>query len=105
MKALPTGLILAVLAVPALAQDREADGPVACMPAQAVVPPFNNTAEAMDQSRVAATVVMGERERAGERGVRVCQTSAVAPQVSAVEGIEEVPIDPDYEPEAAGGQP
>lgn len=87
----------------ALAQDRADDGPVACVPAQAIVPPFNNTAAAMEQSRIAATAVMAESARRGDRDIPVCRTSAVAPQVSEVEGVNEVPVDPDYEPGQADG--
>ena len=57
---------LAVLATPSLAQD--ADAPVEedrrevrkCIAPQVIVPTFNNTPEAMEQSRIAATIVAGD---------------------------------------------
>ena len=75
------------------------DQPVACVAAQVIVPPFNNTPAAMDQSRVAATAVMRENARRGGKPVRVCQTSAVSPKLSRIKHGYEVPIDPEYEPE------
>ena len=84
-------------AEPPVDRDRDLDGPQACVPAQLIVPPFNNTAEAMDQSRIAATVVMEGRARAGGKRINVCRTSAVAPEFSEVEGVREIPVDPDYE--------
>ena len=72
-------LVLAAAAAPAAeAHDghRMSEITVACVPAQAIVPPFNNTPEAMDQSRIAATMVMDERARAGDRA---CRSAAPAP--------------------------
>ncbi|TMM49770.1 hypothetical protein [Qipengyuania marisflavi] len=101
--ALAVGTIAAGIAVPAIAQDEVErdlrDRPAACVPGQVIIPPFNNTPEAMDQSRYAATVVMGERARSGERSVNVCQTSAVAPEISELKHGPETPIDPEYDPE------
>lgn len=90
----------AFLATSALAANGAADGhdrardedrhderaPRRCLPAQAVVPPFNNTAGAMDQARVAATIVYGDT---------ICQTSAEFPEASAIEHGEEDPVRPD----------
>ena len=85
---------LVVLATPSLAQ--EADTPVEedrrevrkCIAPQAVVPTFNNTPEAMEQSRIAATIVAGEQ---------VCRTSALIPELSELQhGPEEVVV-PDEE--------
>lgn len=92
--------LLGLMATPLLAADgpaAEVEAPVACLPAHVVVPPFNNTAEAMEQSRIAATVVMDADARAGKKAVRVCRKSAVAPRVSEIEGVNEVPVDPEYE--------
>ena len=86
-----------ILATPLVAADRDTDEPQACVPAHAIIPPFNNSPEAMDQSRIAATIVMDGQARRGGRRVPVCRTSAVAPQVSQIEGVNEVPVDPDYE--------
>ena len=86
-----------VLAMPALAAD---DVPVVddveteeearteprrCTPAQVVVPPFNNTPEAMEQSRVAATILHGDQ---------ICKSSAVFPEKSLIEHGEEEPVLP-----------
>ena len=60
--------------------------PRACTPAQVIVPPFNNTPEAMEQSRVAATVL---------RGDEICKASAVFPEKSLIEHGEEMPVLPD----------
>lgn len=101
-------ILAAGMAQPAQAQDEvepraeetESNGqPVACVAAQVIVPPFNNTPAAMDQSRKAATVVMRENARAGGKPVRVCQTSAVSPELSRLKHGNEVPVDPEYEPE------
>ena len=91
---------LAVLALPAaaLAQDHsEHDGerkaaPERCVPATVLVPPFNNTPGALEQSRVAATRVENIRNRRGEAAYRVCKTSAVAPEISEIEGVNEKPL-------------
>lgn len=67
-------LILAILAAQATAAAAEpAAQPQAvapaerrtapCLPVQAVVPPFNNTPEAMDQARVAAGYVLAAERR------------------------------------------
>ncbi|MFN2100837.1 hypothetical protein [Altererythrobacter sp. MF3-039] len=74
---------------------------VACIAGQVIVPPFNNTPAAMDQSRIAATAVMRSNARSGSKSVRVCQTSAVSPEISELKHGNEVPVDPEYEPEDA----
>ena len=88
---------LAVLALPAgvLAQDHrehEAERESArerCVAATVLVPPFNNTPGALEQSRIAATKVEEIRHRRGEDAYRVCRTSAMAPEISEIEGVEE----------------
>lgn len=57
----------------------------ACIPGTAIVPPFNNTPEALDQSRVAARQIAGDS---------VCRTSAVAPELSELEHGPEFASDP-----------
>lgn len=69
------------------------------MAGQVIVPPFNNSPAAMDQSRVAATIVMRGKTGAGGKPVRVCQTSAVSPELSRLKHGNEVPVDPEYEGE------
>ncbi|MEZ5679701.1 MAG: hypothetical protein R3E14_00185 [Erythrobacter sp.] len=93
MRAIVTLAVLSLLASPALAADEPVDGeeqlpatPRACTPAQAVVPPFNNTPEAMEQSQVAATVLQGDE---------ICRTSPVFPEKSAIEHGEEQPALPE----------
>lgn len=76
-----------------------ASEPVACVAGQVIVPPFNNSPAAMDQSRVAATIVMRGKAGAGGKPIRVCQTSAVSPELSRLKHRNEVPVDPDYEGE------
>ena len=91
---------LAAIFLPAtvLAQDHgEHDGeretaPERCVAATVLVPPFNNTPGALEQSRIAATTVENIRHRRGEAAYRVCQTSAVAPEISEVEGVNEKPL-------------
>ena len=63
-----------------------------CVPATALVPPFNNSPGALEQSRVAATTVENIRDRRGEAAYRVCGKSAVAPELSEIEGVEEEPL-------------
>lgn len=89
------GLTLAALPFAALAQDRDEApraAPERCVAAQVLVPPFNNSAGAMEQSRIAATTVEGIRHRRGEAAFRVCKTSAIAPEFSELEGGEEKPL-------------
>lgn len=95
------------------AQDRADDmreddqRPERCVSATVLVPPFNNTPGALEQSRIAATTVEGIRERRGEAAYRVCKTSALTPELSEIEGVEEEPLteeemrelDPDAPPE------
>ncbi len=92
--------LLLSLAGPALAQSEEPgtsgkiESPEAgsageakpCVPAQLLVPPFNNTPEAMDQARIAAAAVAGEA---------ICRTSAVAPAISELKHGAEEPIIPE----------
>ena len=87
--------LLPLLASPTLAagdaaEQEEAEKlpplPRVCTPAQAVVPPFNNTPEAMEQSRVAATVLKGEE---------ICKTSPIFPEKSVIEHGEEEPVLPE----------
>lgn len=92
-KLVPAALALALLPAAATAQDRDADEqPERCVAASVLVPPFNNTAGAMEQSRVAATTVEGIRHRRGEAAYRVCKTSAIAPEFSELEGVNEKPL-------------
>ena len=85
---------LAVLATPSLAQD--ADAPVEedsrevrkCIAPQVIVPTFNNTPEAMEQSRIAATIVAGDQ---------VCKTSALNPELSELQHGPEEAVVPDEE--------
>lgn len=71
----------------ATAAEQPAAGPPRrCLPAHAVVPPFNNSPEALDQARVAATMIAGEA---------VCQTSAVSPELSQLKHGAEEPVLPD----------
>ena len=92
------GMALAALPAAVLAQDDRADGdarsdaPQRCVAAQVLVPPFNNSAGAMEQSRIAATTVENIRHRRGEPAYRVCKTSAVAPEFSEIEGVNEEPL-------------
>ena len=83
---------LALSATPALAQDEEAQAdaprevPAKCVAPQTVVPPFNNTPEAMEQSRVAATIVAGDS---------VCKGSALTPELSEIQHGPEEPVVPE----------
>ena len=85
---------LVVLATPSLAQ--EADTPVEedrrevrkCIAPQAIVSTFNNTPEAMEQSRIAATIVAGDQ---------VCKTSALNPELSELQHGPEEAVVPDEE--------
>lgn len=79
---------LTLLAAPALAQDDDTpvesseQAPRKCIAAQVIVPTFNNTPEAMEQSRIAATIVAGSE---------VCRTSTLIPELSELKhGPEEV---------------
>ena len=96
--ALPAGLALASLPLAAFAQDHDdhADPREAaqerCVAATVLVPPFNNTPGALEQSRIAATTVEEIRHRRGEAAYRVCRTSAVAPEISEIEGVDEEPL-------------
>lgn len=91
---------LAAIALPVagLAQDHSELGsernaaPERCVAATVLVPPFNNTPGALEQSRIAATTVEGIRHRRGEAAYRICKTSAVAPAISEVEGVDEKPL-------------
>lgn len=91
---------LAVLALPAAVfaqdhreQERERDAaPERCVAATVLVPPFNNSPGALEQSRIAATTVEGIRNRRGEAAYRVCKTSAVSPEFSELEGVSEEPL-------------
>lgn len=85
---------LAVLATPSLAQD--ADAPVEedsrevrkCIAPQVIVPTFNNTPEALEQSRIAATIVEGDQ---------VCKTSPLNPELSELQHGPEEAVVPDEE--------
>lgn len=59
--------------------------PRRCISPLAIAPPFNDTPEAKEQSRVAATAIAGEA---------VCKTSAVAPEISELQHGPEKPVDP-----------
>jgi hypothetical protein len=92
------GLALSALPCALSAQDYSADNenrdtpPERCVSATTLVPPFNNTSGALEQSRVAATTVESIRYRRGEAAYRVCKTSAVAPEISDAQGIDEKPL-------------
>ena len=93
--AVPAALAVCALPFAALAQDaREYDrereaAPERCVSATVLVPPFNNSPGALEQSRVAATTVENIRHRRGEAAYRVCRTSAIAPEISEIEGVDE----------------
>ncbi|MBX7533529.1 hypothetical protein K3165_11400 [Qipengyuania sp. 1XM1-15A] len=80
------------------AQDRPADEgdrdakTERCVPATVLVPPFNDSPGALEQSRIAATTVENIRDRRGEAAYRVCRKSALAPELSEIEGVEEEPL-------------
>lgn len=82
----------------ASAQDRPADEgdrdtkTERCVPATVLVPPFNDSPGALEQSRIAATTVENIRDRRGEAAFRVCRKSALAPELSEIEGVEEEPL-------------
>lgn len=61
----------------------------ACVSPTVLVPPFNSSPEALEQSRIAATRVEATRASAGLSSVDVCRTSAITPQISRIEGVEE----------------
>lgn len=96
------GLALSALPCALSAQDYSADNEnrdapfERCVSATTLVPPFNNTPGALEQSRVAATTVETIRHCRGEAAYRVCKTSALAPEISEVQGIDEKPL-PDEE--------
>lgn len=106
MRAILAFSTLLLVATPVLAQDKPIDdaeaahqapgAPRTCTPAQVVVPPFNNTPEAMEQSRVAATILRGEE---------ICRTSAVFPEKSLIEHGEEQPVLPDEAVDEPSDQP
>jgi len=77
MIALPALALLA--AVPASAQDRAAEpaprggeAPRGCVLPQQIAPPFNNTAAAMEQSRIAANTVRRTHVRRGGALPPIC---------------------------------
>ena len=61
-----------------------------CVSPTQIVPPFNNSAEALEQSRIAATEVEAIRRVRGESRHTVCRTSAMIPELSDLEGMDEV---------------
>ena len=85
---------LALLASPSFAQDAEATSEEdsrevrKCIAPQVIVPTFNNTPEAMEQSRIAATIVAGDQ---------VCKTSALNPELSELQHGPEEAVVPDEE--------
>ena len=91
MRVTPVLSLLLVLALPESAQEPVEEGdqraaPRVCTPAQLLVPPFNNTPEAMEQSRIAATLL---------RGDEICKTSPIFPEKSLIEHGEEQPVLPE----------
>ena len=83
------------LSFTAHAQTEEEGTPVAsqrCVSPTVLVPPFNNTPGALEQSRVAATTVEDIRQRRGLDAVRVCGKSALSPELSDLDGIDEEPL-------------
>lgn len=80
------------------AQDRPADEgdrdakTERCVPATVLVPPFNDSPGALEQSRIAATTVENIRDRRGEAAFRVCRKSALAPEFSEIENVDEEPL-------------
>ena len=96
--AVPAALAILPLPVAVLAQDHSGHdngrkaAPERCVAASVLVPPFNNTPGALEQSRIAATAVEGIRQQRGEAAYRVCKTSAVAAEISEVEGVNEKPL-------------
>ena len=59
-----------------------------CIAPQVIVPTFNNTPEAMEQSRIAATMLAGDL---------VCKTSALNPELSELQHGPEEALLPDEE--------
>lgn len=107
MRAILALSALAMLAGPAIAAEEPAGQPAeavhdshpatrTCTPAQTVVPPFNNTPEAMEQSRVTATIL---------RGDKICKTSALFPEKSVIEHGEEQPVLPEEAADAPAEEP
>lgn len=96
------GLALVTLPAAVLAQDhaeyKEAvqaemiNAGERCVSPVVLVPPFNNSPGALEQSRVAATTVESVRERRGEAYYKVCKSSALTPQISEIEGVDEEPL-------------
>lgn len=78
-----------------------------CVAPTVLVPPFNNSPGALEQSRVAATTVESIRDEHGEPAYRVCKTSAIAPEISEIEGVNEEPLTDEemreLDPEVASG--
>ena len=69
--------------------DLPAEATTRCVSATVLVPPFNNTAEALEQSRIAAITVEETREANGEEAVPVCRTSTVMPELAEIQGVHE----------------
>ena len=70
----------------------EANSVERCVSPTVLVPPFNNTAGALEQSRIAAIAVEDIRQERGEDAVRVCRTSAVMPELAQIDGSQEAPL-------------
>ncbi len=88
------GLIALAVSGVASAQDEEQrdSGPQRCVSPTVLVPPFNTSPGALEQSRIAATTVEDIRQRRGEEAVRVCRKSALSPELSELEGVDEEPL-------------
>ena len=92
------GLALSALPCALSAQDYSSDNEnrdttfERCVSATTLVPPFNNTPGALEQSHVAATTVESICHRRGEAAYRVCKTSALAAEISEAQGIDEKPL-------------
>ena len=86
-------------------EDRASDAPKRCVSPTVLVSPFNNSPGALEQSRIAATTVEAVRHGRGEAALRICKTSALAPEISEVEGVDEEPLTEEelreLDPEAA----
>ena len=90
-------ILILALAAPFAAHAQDADQTAdlpnetttRCVSATVLVPPFNDTAEALEQSRIAASTVEEVREANGEDAVPVCRTSAVMPELAEIEGLDE----------------
>ena len=79
----------------ALAQQGEApevSSAERCVSPTVLVPPFNNTSGALEQSRIAATTVEDIRQERGEDALRVCRTSATMPELAEIDGSREAPL-------------